>query len=70
MPIVAAMIFIVVAALSWREGASIAYVFAAFFGLGALFYTIGNGFRDEAPYAWALASGFLVVGLIRGRIPN
>jgi hypothetical protein len=55
--IVYPMIFIVLAALSWREGASIAYVFGAFFGLGALFYTIGNGLRDEAPYPWALAGG-------------
>jgi hypothetical protein len=62
-------IFLLLAVLTWRGGrGEYAYFAAAFFGIGAAFYTIGNGFRDDAPYAWAVTLGLLAVGYLRDRI--
>jgi len=61
-------IFALLATMTWRGGSGLAYVMATFFGIGAAFYTIGKGFRDEAPYAWAITLGLLAVRYLRNRV--
>jgi hypothetical protein len=61
--------FIVIAWSTTRAGSDgrIAYILAGLSGMGAAAYTFGNGFRDEALYAWALAAALLLLGYLRNR---
>jgi hypothetical protein len=68
----AIFIFAVIAALTWRDGRGgvLAYVAAAFSGIGAAIYTFRNGFTGDAGYAWALVLALLVLGCARDLMPT
>ncbi len=70
MSLFAAVVLIALIIFCWRTngGGGFAYVMGVFLGIGTLFYTIGNGFRDEAPYALVGTVILLGIGYVRSRL--
>jgi hypothetical protein len=58
-------LFIAIAYASWQAGSHLAYMMAAFIGVGNLAYMIGNGLEKEVWYVWVLIAGLLLVGYLR-----
>jgi hypothetical protein len=58
-------IFIAIAYASWRKNYYLAYMMAAFIGVGNLLYMVGNGLGKEVWYIWAGVAGLLIVGYLR-----
>jgi len=68
----AALVLVGLIIFCWRtkDGGGFAYVMGTFLGIGTLFYVIGNGFRDEAPYALAGTAVLLGIGYARTHWPG
>jgi hypothetical protein len=60
-----AMLFLIGALCAWWAGASIAYLLGGLMGVGAVSYTIANGFHGNAGYVWLLTIALLVTGYLR-----
>jgi hypothetical protein len=60
-----AMLVLICAVCAWWAGASIAYLLGGLMGVGAVTYTIANGFHGDAGYVWLLTIGLLVIGYVR-----
>lgn len=67
--IIAVILFVAIAATAWHVGSFVAYVMAAFIGVGELLYVMVNGFQGEAWYALAGAAGLVLVGFLRDHNP-
>jgi hypothetical protein len=70
MPVFSVVILAALIIFAWRNDSGFAYVMGAFLGIGTLFYIIGNGFVDEAPYALAGTVALVGIGYVRTRWPR